>query len=553
MLTKLTIRNFKQLKDNEIELGDNVVFIGPNNSGKTSALQALSMWYIGLQTWSEKRRGRNIPHNRPGVAISREALYAVPVLDTDALWFNRRASRTGSKIEIEVEGIEAEQIWSCGLEFRYANEESLYCEPLHRSSVPAEAYEVKVAFLPAMSGIVLREQLLQFGAVNVLVGEGQTAQALRNLCYYLATNKPDEWLKVKDRMKKLFAVNIDDPVYVPVRGEVRMGYRTRADIQLDISAAGRGQLQTLLLLVYLYANPGTVLLLDEPDAHLEVLRQRQIYNVVVATAGEQGGQVIAASHSEVVLDEAADRDIVISFVGKPHRMDNRSDLAKALKEIDPEDYYQAEQRGWVLYVEDATDLDILQAFAAQLNHPAQQPLASPFVYYLRSNNPDKARSHFYGMREAKPNLVAFLLTDHTKLTPRGGPGLTEHMWQRCEIENYLTQQATLLNWARGAGSSSELGADYWANTMEESIAELERAFELANQPSPWSPERKASDTFLDPLFRNFYRKLGLYNMMKKSNFHVLAAFVPKQDIDQEVIGVLDHIAEVASKAKPVEE
>lgn len=85
----------------------------------------------------------------------------------------------------------------------------------------------------------------------------------------------------------------------------------------------RTQQQTLLLLAYMYANPGAVLLLDEPDAHLEILRQRQIYQVLTQTAAETNSQIIAASHSEVLLNEAADRDIVIAFVGKPHRIDDR--------------------------------------------------------------------------------------------------------------------------------------------------------------------------------------------------------------------------------------
>ena len=49
MLTKLTIRNFKRFEEVEIELGSPVVFAGPNNSGKTSALQALALWDIGLK------------------------------------------------------------------------------------------------------------------------------------------------------------------------------------------------------------------------------------------------------------------------------------------------------------------------------------------------------------------------------------------------------------------------------------------------------------------------------------------------------------------------
>ena len=38
MLTKLIIRNFKRFESAEIELGNPVVLIGPNNSGKTTAL-----------------------------------------------------------------------------------------------------------------------------------------------------------------------------------------------------------------------------------------------------------------------------------------------------------------------------------------------------------------------------------------------------------------------------------------------------------------------------------------------------------------------------------
>ena len=56
MLTKLTIRNFKRFGDVEIELGNPVVFIGPNDSGKTTALQALALWHIGLRKWNASRR-----------------------------------------------------------------------------------------------------------------------------------------------------------------------------------------------------------------------------------------------------------------------------------------------------------------------------------------------------------------------------------------------------------------------------------------------------------------------------------------------------------------
>ena len=79
MLTKLTIRNFKRFGEVEIELGNPVVFIGPNNSGKTSAMQALALWDVGLKRWNEKRLGKSTPEKRPGVTVNCRDLVAVPV------------------------------------------------------------------------------------------------------------------------------------------------------------------------------------------------------------------------------------------------------------------------------------------------------------------------------------------------------------------------------------------------------------------------------------------------------------------------------------------
>ena len=58
MLTKLTVRNFKRFGEIEVELGNSVVFVGPNNSDKTSAMQALALWDIGIKRWNQKLAGR---------------------------------------------------------------------------------------------------------------------------------------------------------------------------------------------------------------------------------------------------------------------------------------------------------------------------------------------------------------------------------------------------------------------------------------------------------------------------------------------------------------
>lgn len=400
MLTKVKIRNFKRFGNVEVDLGNPVVFIGPNNSGKTSALQALALWQVGLSRWNERRKGKGLPEKRPGVTINRRDLVAVPVPSANLLWKNLhvrdvRKTETGQDtqnvfFDIIVEGVTNDKPWECGLEFYYANEESFYCRPLRgvnggsstRMVVPEEAAGVQVAFLPPMSGLAANETRLDQGAINVRVGEGQTAAVLRNLCYNVYTSKPELWTKLVEHIKTLFGSTLDPPRYIPERGELEMTYQE--DVQLDLSSSGRGLQQTLLLLAYMFANPNSVLLLDEPDAHLEILRQRQIYQLLTDVARTNGNQVIAASHSEVLLNEAAGRDLVIAFVGKPHAITDRSSqVMKSLEDIGFEQYYQADQTKWVLYLEGSTDLAILRAFAERLDHKsAKDWLARPFVHYV---------------------------------------------------------------------------------------------------------------------------------------------------------------------------
>lgn len=574
MLTRMRVQNFKRLDEVDIELGKAVVLIGPNNSGKTTALQALALWDVGLRRWNEKRQEKNSPEERPGVAINRRDLISIPVPDANLLWRGlhvRDIKRVDGKqrtqnirIAITVDGVTEGRPWSCGLEFDYANEESFYCRPLRldddkppqRMPIPLDASSVQVAFLPPMSGLADREFIKQPGEIGVLIGQGQTAQVLRNLCYEIYS-KPDSgetWRELTTHIQNLFGATLEPPAYIKERSEITMAYVENKGQPLDLSSSGRGLQQTLLLLAHLYANPGTVLLLDEPDAHLEVLRQRQIYQLLTEVADKQGSQIIAASHSEVVLNEAADRDIVIAFVGRPHRMSDRgSQVIKSLTDLGFDQYYQAEQTGWVLYLEGSTDFAILRTFATTLGHKALTYFESPFVHYVATNLPQKARDHFFGLREAKQDLLGIALFDRLDRPLQDNPYLKELMWRRREIENYLCREEILLTYATHDQPDDLFGlveADRRRQAMQESIDEVAAALKTLRKLEPWSPDLKASDDFLDPLFERYFEKLGLPNLLRKTDYHILAKLVPAAQIDPEVSEKLDAIVAVASQARP---
>lgn len=578
MLTKLTIRNFKRFEDVVVDLGKSVVLIGPNNSGKTTALQALALWEMGLRRWTEKRQGKSTALQRQGVAINRRDLVALPVPTANLLWRDlhvRNVERQEGKpktqnvrVEILVDGITDDQAWTCGLEFDYANEESFYCRPLRlddgsqpeRMPVPELASKAKVALLPPMSGLTDREFIKQPGEIGVLIGQGQTAQVLRNLCYRVcwpsegATKPSDDWMTLTDQLTRLFGVKLLLPTFIAERSEIVMGYEEKSGTRLDLSSSGRGLQQTLLILAHLYANPRTVLLLDEPDAHLEVLRQRQTYQLINEIAEEKGSQIVAASHSEVVLTEAANRGIVVAFVGKPHLLNDRgSQVMKALTDLGWDQYYQAEQTGWVLYVEDSTDLAILKTFAKNLQHPAEACLEMPFVHYVTTNLPQRSRDHFNGLREAKSDLVGIALFDHLERALQPTVHLNEIMWAKREIENYFCTQEVLFAWAVHDVADDLFGVAERATrrqAMEKAIADVTHLLDI-DEKSPWSPDVKATDEVLDRIFRLFFKEIDLPLTFRKRDYHLLAGFLTKHQIDQEVVEKLDAIVDIASKAKPM--
>ena len=148
-----------------------VVFVGPDNdSGKTTALQALSLWELGLRRWHE--RWGMVPTSdmqRPrSIHQPTKDLFSVPVnhafepaLDGVYEQFVKLKARnpelSNVRIEIEVQGrTTSGKAWSCGFErFDTTPTQSLfYCRPLRtnldgqsRMPVPVEALEEKVAFL----------------------------------------------------------------------------------------------------------------------------------------------------------------------------------------------------------------------------------------------------------------------------------------------------------------------------------------------------------------------------------------------------------------------
>lgn len=416
-------------------------------------------------------------------------------------------------------------------------------------AVPAGAATTEIALLPPLSGLSSEEAELQLGRINVLLGQGRSGEVLRNLCLRVKEADANRWELVKRGMREMFGVTLNDPLRDAARGIIELSYKEHG-VEFDLTSAGRGLQQVLLLLAHMHGNPGAVMLLDEPDAHLEVIRQREVYATLTELARASGNQLIIASHSEVVLQDATDRDLVVSFVGQPRRVDDRgSQTLKALKDIRAEDYYQAERKGFVLYMEGSTDLAILKRMAKLTNHPAYDVLNEPFIVYV-ANHPKKALEHFYGVKATKPDLRGFALFDRLDRALPDDFRVSHHVWTMREIENYIASKNILLRFAAEAGIDdlvSMAQTRSQVEAMQTAIDSVEQAFKVLGR-DPWSADEKMSDNVLKPIFENYYNKLSISNRMQKTNYHVLVDYMDQIDVRDEVRQALDKIEQACGGA-----
>jgi len=290
------IEKFKSFDEKiRIELGHPAVLIGPNNAGKTSVIQALALWSRGIKAWYDKKgqpKQKEV-RDRLSAGINRLNLFELPVNDTRQLWKDTRVTKNNAAIgfNITVGVCIGGEVFPCKLIFTRRNAETIYCKPapeiVDDDRVLEYASKLKFNLLYPMSGIEAHETLLPEGRINVLMGQGQTAQVLRNLAYMITESNDTDWSEIQKLLKQLFMIDLKTPVFNEVNGNIELSYREgNLERDLDISMSGRGLQQMLLILTYLYSHKKSVLLIDERPEEVTEMRRSVKGEVIASTFDE---------------------------------------------------------------------------------------------------------------------------------------------------------------------------------------------------------------------------------------------------------------------------
>ena len=539
MITSLTINKFKRFDGLTFSLPGSVVLAGPNNTGKTTLLQAVATWSLALERW----RTANDFNPRKGyirVPMTRRMFSAVPLRNFDLLWRDRLYQ---GRIDIGVRLADGRAIT---MELEADSSEQVYVKP-HNETDPDHLRTVppSIAYVPPMTGLSVDEPVYQRPKIEQLLGQGKPGEVIRNLLV-IAKQNEDAWRSLTHVIQRLFALELLPPddsgadIVAEYRSNTQGG---KQGAKLDIGSAGSGFQQVLLLMTFLHAKPGAILLLDEPDAHLHVILQDAIYHELRSVAERNGSQLIAATHSEVIIDAVEPTELYV-VLNEPRPLagnEERRALIRSLRVLDNADLMRALPAQGVLYVEGYTDLALLREWARILNHPAQQILGPDLFWHPTVWEPRdgasgiKAKDHYEALKLVRPDLPGLILLDgddnpNITDTPLTGSGLQRIRWKRYEIESYLLHPDALARFAEKLTGNADSGA-----ALRQYLAENHVPGFLANPHTDpdYIKSTKARTTLIPPALA----AAGL--QLSYTRYHKIAVVMKPEEIHPEVKEKLD--------------
>ena len=199
MIRQAVLRHFKRFQEISFELPGHVVIAGPNNTGKTTVLQAVAAWHLALTKWRELNDFRRRSGRYAWAPIARQAFSAVPLRTFDLLW-NQRS--TASAIEIEIVDHVGSRLT---MELRHDSTEQIKVRP-RRDSEPTAVREMRIdaVFVPPMTGLATEEPLYARPEyLDAMLSQARPGEVLRNLLVQ-AHYSEEAWRFLQTAISRLF-------------------------------------------------------------------------------------------------------------------------------------------------------------------------------------------------------------------------------------------------------------------------------------------------------------------------------------------------------------
>lgn len=486
MITKLDLVNFKRFKEKTINLKpfQLQVLAGANNSGKSTILHALTAWEF-CKTLHFYERGKEFYNDNRSLGINIDDFTPLNIPNLKYLW---ASLSTGNTYNMSIKVYWKQGVDEYFLKFGFAYAQERVYIKVEEHNLDNETHLPKIAYLPPFAGIISKELWVSKAQRNRLIGQGLAGSVLRNLIidFYrqhlsLRQNFTDDrgrvtregWQHLKENdpfeilnrnLHEVFQAylfpkefNPDFHSYIVIEMQKGAlpgnklypfpGYKKR-----DIMAEGSGFLQWLSVFVFALDPNISVLLLDEPDAHLHTSLQWQLFEKLIDLSSRNQKQVLFATHSTEIIKGVKPELILkvdgnsISFLTQERQ---KVTLLAGLGTEHNLLFAQIQQKKRILFVENESDKELLKVWAEKLG------LEWPNNLYAWgfANKHKQRKELFFHLKDHLDELKCLSLQDkdndeYETTNENLSDGLFDdseengkefrcRKWRRWEIENYL--------------------------------------------------------------------------------------------------------------------
>ena len=369
-ITVLRLENFKGFTQFTITFGRFNVLVGGNNSGKSTLLRAVRLAYelAKLHFFRDKEGHAEF---YPGRSVPKSFL---PVAQLRDLWPSGRMREGNkwipSKITVEL-GSGHKLAFGIIGPWNAATSKIEEADLKEMNAIPADVINGFLShppeFVPASIGIVAEEEYRTPARRSALVASGRHNEIVRN---YLSELDPDQRDELSKLLEKYFHATIEVPIFDEQKDQFISALYRSEEGEHDLYSAGGGFLQIVEVLAFIFRGSPGVVLLDEPDSHLNSSLQHAFVDILEWLANRRNFQVLMATHSKEIINYVdASRLIPIDRkAGKAEALKREASTVTLLKElgvIDNVDAYQIVKQRSILIVEGPTDRELIPRLAAK--------------------------------------------------------------------------------------------------------------------------------------------------------------------------------------------
>ncbi len=449
-IKRVRFKNFKLFKDISIPFSDFNVLVGVNNAGKSTILQGIYACFDFLKQSSASPEFKRIACDVSFFHVPKSA----------QIWFDNKWSTGKGHIPVvfEIEfndGVFLEFSLNMYYSWTHINL-TKKSEGLTREHIQ-KILDSTPVLVPGFVGLLVKEEYRTIARRNQLIMEGRHTEVLRNILLDIKTDVK-KFDTLNQLISKYFNINLNKVEFKELEDSFIKVEYGEGEHDLDLISSGSGFLQILQLLSFILIHKTSILLLDEPDAHLHPSLQRTLISILTDLQKELNLQVILSTHSKEIINNVDPSQVIpISkdTVTATGLTDYRGclELLHELGSLDNIDAAQMLRSKKILFLEGKTD-NIIKSIANLSGYTLFNG-ASPYVVIPRGgvdyNRPYDDAKLFCEVLGQQLYVYSIIDGDYRLpvekidyITKSKAKGVEVFVLNKKEIENYLLNNELLL-------------------------------------------------------------------------------------------------------------